>query len=66
MDDMKLLEKIEKLPIKFKDDLNDFLDCLLQKMDEEKPKPKFGSANGKIVLSEDFDEPLLGFEAYTE
>lgn len=29
-----------------------------------KPTPKFGSAKGLIKISEDFDEPLEGFEEY--
>jgi hypothetical protein len=27
-------------------------------------RPQFGSARGKIWMSEDFDEPLEGFEEY--
>jgi antitoxin (DNA-binding transcriptional repressor) of toxin-antitoxin stability system len=30
-----------------------------------KPVPKFGSARGLITMSDDFDEPLEGFEDYT-
>ncbi|GAC1451149.1 MAG: hypothetical protein NVS2B14_20810 [Chamaesiphon sp.] len=26
--------------------------------------PKFGSAKGKVILSDDFDEPLADFEEY--
>jgi len=28
------------------------------------PYPKFGSANGLIEISDDFDEPVEGFEEY--
>ncbi len=31
---------------------------------ESKPKRKIGSAKGKIVLKEDFDDPLPEFEEY--
>lgn len=27
--------------------------------------PKFGSARGRIKMSDDFDDPLEGFEEYT-
>ncbi|MBE9146939.1 type II toxin-antitoxin system Phd/YefM family antitoxin [Planktothrix mougeotii] len=26
--------------------------------------PKFGSAKGKVIMSDDFDEPLADFEEY--
>lgn len=29
-----------------------------------KPVPKFGSAKGLVKISDDFDEPLEGFEEY--
>ncbi len=29
------------------------------------PSPKFGSAKGRVILTEDFDEPLDDFQAYT-
>lgn len=30
-----------------------------------KPRPKFGSAKGLVKMSDDFDDPLEDFEAYT-
>lgn len=30
----------------------------------KKPRPKFGSAKGLIQISDNFDEPIEGFEAY--
>nr|VFJ57206.1 MAG: Antitoxin component of toxin-antitoxin stability system, DNA-binding transcriptional repressor [Candidatus Kentron sp. DK]VFJ60413.1 MAG: Antitoxin component of toxin-antitoxin stability system, DNA-binding transcriptional repressor [Candidatus Kentron sp. DK] len=30
----------------------------------KKPIPKFGSAKGLVEMSDDFDEPLDGFEEY--
>ncbi len=30
----------------------------------EKPYPKFGSAEGLVEMSDDFDEPLEDFEEY--
>jgi prevent-host-death family protein len=33
---------------------------------KERPRPKFGSAKGKIKISEDFDAPLDDFLEYME
>lgn len=30
----------------------------------KKPQPKFGSAKGLIWISDDFDDPIEGFEDY--
>ena len=30
------------------------------------PRPRFGSAQGLITMSDDFDEPLADFEEYME
>ena len=30
----------------------------------DKPVPEFGSARGLVVMSDDFDEPIKGFENY--
>jgi prevent-host-death family protein len=30
-----------------------------------KPRPRFGSAEGLVTMSEDFEEPLEDFEEYT-
>jgi len=31
---------------------------------QPKPYPKFGSAKGLVVISDDFDDPIDGFEEY--
>lgn len=31
---------------------------------QEKPRPQFGSAEGLFTMAEDFDEPLEDFEEY--
>jgi antitoxin (DNA-binding transcriptional repressor) of toxin-antitoxin stability system len=33
---------------------------------QSKPQPKFGSAQGLITISDDFDEPLEEFKEYME
>ena len=40
----------------------DFRITLLPSM---KPGPTFGSARGKVKMSDDFDEPLEDFQEYT-
>jgi antitoxin (DNA-binding transcriptional repressor) of toxin-antitoxin stability system len=35
-------------------------------MNISKPKRQFGSAAGKITMSEDFDAPLADFDEYVE
>jgi antitoxin (DNA-binding transcriptional repressor) of toxin-antitoxin stability system len=30
----------------------------------DEPRPQFGSAEGEVWMSDDFDEPLDGFEEY--
>ena len=32
--------------------------------DDDRPRPRFGSAKGKIWMAEDFDEPLEEFKDY--
>jgi antitoxin (DNA-binding transcriptional repressor) of toxin-antitoxin stability system len=36
----------------------------LMPMNPNRKKPKFGSAKGLIWISDDFDEPIEGFEDY--
>ena len=31
----------------------------------DRPSPKFGSAKGRISMSDDFDEPVEDFDKYT-
>ena len=31
---------------------------------EDRPHPRYGSAKGMIVMADDFDDPLPGFENY--
>ncbi len=36
----------------------------LVEVEEQKPRPKFGSAKGQIRMLEGFDDPIEGFEEY--
>lgn len=33
-------------------------------VDDDRPKPKFGSAKGKLTVPDDFDDPLEDFKDY--
>lgn len=62
----RLLEKIKKVPIAYQQQVEDFIDFIL----ERKHKPtteierKFGLLKGKLKMSDDFDEPLEDFKEY--
>lgn len=66
MDAVEVLSKYEALPPKFQMEVSDFIDFLIDKFAKSKKKiiPKFGSAKGKIRLSDDFDAPLADFKDY--
>jgi hypothetical protein len=66
MSDLNIHTKIETLSTELRNEVNNFVDSLLQKSDNSKGKiaPKFGSAEGKIEMSADFDEPLDDFKDY--
>jgi Protein of unknown function (DUF2281). len=66
MNTVEVLSKFETLPLKFKMEVSDFMDFLIDKSAKSNKKiiPKFGSAKGKIRLSADFDAPLEDFKDY--
>jgi hypothetical protein len=66
MNTVEVLSKFEALPLKFKTEVSDFMDFLIDKSAKSNKKiiPKFGSAKGKIRLSADFDAPLEDFKDY--
>lgn len=64
---LDLIAKIEKLPLEKQTEVEDFIDFLVSKTQKEsnpERKPVFGSFKGKIIMSEDFDEPLDDFKEY--
>lgn len=67
MTTLTLYAKLETLPPDLKSEASDFIDYLIEKT-KKKPhktiKPQFGSAKGKIQMSNDFDEPLEDFNEY--
>ena len=66
MDDILLLEKIKKLPEAKKQELVDFADFLLSKIEETsvKKERKFGFAKGAFKMLPGFDDPIEGLEEY--
>ena len=43
---------------------NDGRTVELLAMPSTQPRPQFGSAKGQVVLQDDFDDPIEGFEEY--
>lgn len=68
MSDLTLFTKINLLPEDLKAEVIVFLDSLLKKKKQQKPKktPKAGFLKGTFAMSEDFDDPLEDFKAYME
>jgi hypothetical protein len=67
MSTLHLQSRIEQLPMELKKEVEDFVDFLLEKSKKEKPiKRTLGLAKGRIVISDDFDQPLADFKEYIE
>lgn len=67
MDAVSFYNKFESLPSNLKKEATEYLEKLFSKSTVEtknKLKPKFGSLKGKIVIHDDFDEPLEDFKEY--
>jgi len=68
MSDVELLKKVSELPDNLKEEVDNYIDFLLQKYAEaDLPKKplKFGMMKGTfIMMSDDFDEPLDDFKEY--
>ncbi len=67
MSDVELLKKVSALPEKLKDEVDNYIDFLLQKHTEsDVPKKplRFGMMKGTFVMSDDFDEPLDDLKEY--
>ena len=67
MTDRSIIYQIKLLPENLKQEVMDFIGFLMTKYDikqEAQKSPVFGSAKGKYVLADDFDEPLEDFKDY--
>lgn len=69
MSQSEILKKIKLIPIAYQQEVEDFIDFILQKKNIDSPdnnKRKIGLLKGKMKMSADFDEPLNDFKNYME
>jgi len=68
MDQLHILEKIKMIPVAYQQEVEDFIDFILQKKvnkkNEEKTQRKLGLLKGKMKMSDDFNAPLDEFKDY--
>ncbi|MBC6108880.1 DUF2281 domain-containing protein [Pedobacter fastidiosus] len=66
MSQAQIFEKIKMIPTAYQQEVEDFIDFILQKKTkndlEENKKRKIGLLKGKMKMSSDFDEPLNDFK----
>lgn len=60
----KIIEKLALMPEEKKQEVLDFSEFILHKIQQNNNKPVFGSSKGKYILNNDFDEPLEDFKEY--
>lgn len=62
----RLLEKIKKIPVAYQQQVEDFIDFILEKKYQPSLENgrKFGLLKGKLKMSDDFDEPIEDFKEY--
>jgi NADP-dependent 3-hydroxy acid dehydrogenase YdfG len=67
MKDIQLYNKISTLPANLKREVADFVDFLRTKVNKKKIRIKErtpGLAKGQIIVHDNFDDPIEGFEPY--
>jgi hypothetical protein len=68
MDQLHILEKIKMIPVAYQQEVEDFIDFILQKKvdkkDKEKTNRKLGLLKGKMKMTGDFNAPLDDFKDY--
>lgn len=68
MDQLHILEKIKMIPVAYQQEVEDFIDFILQKKvdkkDKEKTNRKLGFLKGKMKMTGDFNAPLDDFKDY--
>lgn len=64
----QLLEKVKRIPPAYQQEVEDFIDFILQKKQTSRiPKStqrKVGLLKGKLQMADDFDAPLEDFKDY--
>ncbi len=65
MTDAQIYKELSSLPDSLKQEAADFISFLKQKVQpKDNKKRQLGLAKGKIVIKENFDDPIPGFEEY--
>ncbi|MCL4641768.1 type II toxin-antitoxin system VapB family antitoxin [Olivibacter jilunii] len=66
MEQLQLIEKVKKIPPAYQQEVEDFIDFILEKKvaKEKKVKRKLGLLKGKLSMDSDFDTPLDDFKDY--
>jgi len=68
MDQFNILEKIKMIPVAYQQEVEDFIDFILQKKvnkkDEGNNPRKLGLLKGKMKMSDNFNAPLDDFKEY--
>lgn len=68
MGQLHILEKIKMIPVAYQQEVEDFIDFILQKKvnknDKVKTARKLGLLKGKMKMSDDFNAPLEDFKDY--
>jgi len=64
MTDAQVYNDLISLPDSLKQEAIDFISFLKQKTKLKQKKRPLGLAKGKIVIKENFDDPIPGFEEY--
>ncbi|MBD0278525.1 MAG: DUF2281 domain-containing protein [Flavisolibacter sp.] len=64
--DLQLIEKIKQLPPHYQQEVEDFVDFILERKitSSEKKERTSGQLKGKVWMSPDFDAPLEDFNDY--
>lgn len=69
MGKIQLLEKIKMIPDSYYQEVEDFIDFILEKkvsVSGKRQGRKLGLLKGKMTMSADFDEPLDDFKEYMQ
>ncbi len=66
MNTLELIQKIDSLPENKKEEVLDFVDFMLTRIELKslKRKPVFGSGIGMLKLKDNFDDPIDDFKEY--
>lgn len=66
MEPHQLIEKVKKIPPAYQQEVEDFIDFILEKKvsKSDKPKRKLGLLKGKLKMDSNFDAPLDDFKDY--